>query len=247
MNGSHKPRHQPWWGMETPYHTQSVEEILRRLTQKLSNEVLGLVIDARLDAAADSFAPNPKAAANASAFRSELARFVQHLALDGIYPPRHLSESEAFGEALDLLAAIYFTSRDVALEDAEADIVLDKPDALHQLLLRAFRGATGVRQDRSSVGIDSLNQMLAAMLGEMKRRRRAEHWQWVITRTIGPLDWSEQCSLADAIRSIYGDALPNSMGEWASGRLASYLPQLLAVHLGAVRQEQELFEQRRFR
>ena len=211
--------------------------LLEHLAESLSSVAMSLAVDKRLDAAADSFEPNPTAASNPLTFRRELARFVQHLASSGLVPAKRLTESAAFGEATDLLAAVYFTNGDIALEEAEADVRGGKPDALHRLLMRALGGEMESRTVAITGGVEALHRVLTAILEEAKRRRRSEYCEWIITRTIGPLDWNQLCRLADGIRTVYGEALPNNMAHWPAGRLAIHLRSLLNVHLGAIQDE----------
>lgn len=225
-------------------HPCETHPVLESVTRKLSRTAVRSAIDARLEAAADAFEVHPKAADTSEALRHEIARFVQHLASTGRVPPRRLTAAAAFGEALDILAAIYFTNREASLDDAEADVVWAKLDALHHLSLQALGNGQGTQPDPASGCMNALSHILTAMLAEMKRRHTSEYAEWVIARAIGPLDWSERCRLADAIRLTYGNALPNNMAAWPAGRLATCLPVLLSAHLGAIRQEEELFEKR---
>ena len=222
-----------------------IQSLLEYLTQSLSGEALSLAGDVRLDAAAECFEPNPTAAGDAQAFRHEIARFVQHLAASGLVPAKRLTEATAYGEAVDLLASVYFTNKVRGLEEAEADVIGEKPDALHRLLMRAFGGEQPDRPDVMAGGLDALHRLLAGMLEEMKKRRRAEYYAWIIARTVDSLDWKQLCRLADAIRAIYGDALPNNMAHWPQGRLAIHLRDLLGVHLGASERASQLLRKRR--
>ena len=232
--------------MECERQHEGTESLLEYLTRSLSGEALNLAVDARLDAAADCFEPNPTAAGNAQAFRREIARFVQHLSLSGLFPAQRLTEASAFGEAIELLAAAYFTNRDNGLAEAEADVTGEKPDALHRLLMRAFGAGQPRRPDVMAGGLDALHRVLATILEEAKQRRRSEYFEWIIARTIDSLDGRQRCRLADAIRSIYGDDLPNNMANWPSGRLAIHLCGLLGVHLRAIQSEGQLLRTRRF-
>ena len=183
------------------------------LSEKTIDTVFDLLGEARMqrqidepaDMAGRSFCLEESESVSHSTFNLLIAEFVQHAYLKGLRLPRHFSDKKALGEAIFLLDRYY---RSEHLKGYEAALV-----------------------DFKANGQEGLELVLSQLTESIKTVERGKYIQWVFTRNIDHLDWSQRCLVVESYIKRNKEILPRHLLDIDPARLADNLYDLFFTHL----------------
>jgi hypothetical protein len=172
-------------------------EILDQLRQALGEPMLVALIDDPIDAAAGDIRPVDAPIDTQARFLELVGGLLKHVCARAFPAGRQLDDTQARGEAIDLLERGFPAGYRAALWEGH-----------HPL----GYGPSGV--------IEELTRLL-------KIRLRRAYAQWVFTSVVGPIPWSLRCRIAELIFQNWGERRPPELKAALPEQYADYLPLLV--------------------
>jgi hypothetical protein len=181
---------------------------IRVLQQLLDSTVADEVAD-RLEVASDSYLRTITTCGNHQEFNAELSRFLQHMNLHGLRPPRTLTAREALAEAIHLLET-YHSGTGASGYFA------------------AFLDAT----DTPGGGLEAVLWHIAETMKEQENRK---HTDWLFSSLVNPTDRDAQRDIVRGLIEEFRMHLPEELQAINPEHFAMYYRDVLEMILASFR------------
>jgi len=183
----------------------SSEKIIDTIMNLLNEERMARPIDEPIDMTVKAFQLKVKVPLSHSDFNRVIAEFVRDLHQKGLRLPRHLSDQEAFMEAVSLLEK-YYQGID-------------------------SRGYDGALLDARGNDQEGLEYVLSQLAESIKAVERKKYVQWVFSSIIDQSDWEARRRIAATYLMQYEDILSPELRDMNPAWLAEHFQDLIINHL----------------
>jgi len=181
------------------------DNALERILALLDETRVRNEIDEPIDAAAATFPFEEVQPVSHRRFHQIIGGFVQHVYRHGLQPPQKLSSAQASAEAIALLEAGYSGAQGRGYDAA----LLDAINPRH----------------------NGISLVLAQLAEIMKNNERRKYGLWVFAASLGPLEWSDRCRVAELLLERLQPFLTPQLQRCVAAQLADEIPALIATHL----------------
>ena len=187
------------------YSGDPVAHTVERILELLDEENMRRTIDGPVDTAVASFHVESTTPVSHHRFHQVIGEFTQHVYRSGVRVSRELSPTQAAAEAIFLLENGYRSAQS---------------DGYDAALLDAMNPQT-----------DGIRWVLAHLADIIKEKERGKYTSWVFATTLGSLDWSAKCRLAQVLLDQLSPCLVPQLRRCTGAQLVDEIPALLTTDL----------------